>query len=47
LIWEGIKAISFTPELTSVEKEWLADEILDFLDFLETLKRLDKLIDES
>lgn len=47
LIWEGIRAHSFAPKLTSVEKEWLADEILDFLSFLETSRRLDKLIDES
>jgi len=47
LIWEGVKAHNFAPELTSVEKEWLVDEIFDFLDFLETLRRLDRLIDES
>lgn len=47
LLWEGVTAHNFASELTSVEKEWLADEINDFLNDLEVLRRLEKLIDES
>lgn len=46
LIWEGVTAHTFAPELTSVEKEWLVDEISDFLQYLETLRRLERLIEE-
>lgn len=46
LIWEGVTAHTFAPELTSVEKEWLVDEISDFLQYLETLQRLERLIEE-
>lgn len=47
LIWEGVTAHTFAAELTSVEKEWLADEISDFLGYMKLIQNLEKLIDES
>lgn len=47
LIWEGVIAHTFGEDLTSVEQEWLAEEITDFLGYLRLLQRLEKLIDES
>lgn len=47
LIWEGVTAHPFGQELTSVEQEWLAEEITDFLGHLRLLQRLEQLIDEG
>lgn len=44
LIWEDVKAHTFAPALTDVEKEWLVEEISDFLEYARILQGLDNLI---
>ena len=45
LLWEGVTAHEFAPELTDVEKEWIINEIMDFFEYLRTLRNLEKMLD--
>lgn len=46
ILWEGVTAHNFAPELTSVEKEWLANEIVEFLDELRLFRDLNQRLNE-